>query len=463
MIANVRRLRIAGALVLAGALASPVAVGAAPAHGKAKCPVNALDKATEPVEITMWHAMVAANMETLEALANEFNASQDRVRVNLVLQGSYDSTLTKFIANLDGGDLPNIAQLEESAVQIGIDTGVMVPAGTCVKADDYDTSGIIERVTSFFTVDGTLWPMPFNVSNPVLYYNAGAFERAGLDPTTPPATLADLEEYSRQIVDSGAASSGFTFDLDPWYLEQWFGKSGALLYDHANGREGRATKTLIDGKTGRAYFEFFERMHNDGLLLNSGADTTAAFTAFATGETAMVIASSAAMGGIFAAVDGGQFPATTSVAVGPLPALPGKGGVPVGGGGMWIVGEDKSPEEIAASWEFLKFLVQPAQQAAWHLGTGYIPIRESAADQPEVQARWDERPQFRVPFDQLLAGTTNRASAGAAVGPYKEVRDIYRKAWERLFVSDADAKKVLADAERDANDVIDDYNRRLGS
>ncbi len=458
------RIRLAAVLALVVAVATPAVLGATPARApKARCPVNALERAKEPVEITVWHAMVAANKDTLEALTNEFNASQDRVRVNLVLQGTYDSTLTKFIANLDGGDLPNIAQFEESAVQIGIDTGAMVPAAACVKADDYDTSDIIDRVSAFFTVDGTLWPMPFNVSNPVLYYNTGAFEQAGLDPGKPPATLEQLEEYSRAIVDSGAASSGFTFDLDPWYLEQWFGKSGALLYDHANGREGRVTKSLIDGKTGRAYFRFFERMHDDGLLLYSGSDSTAAFTAFATGDTAMVISSSAAMGSIFAAIDGGQFPRTTRVAVGPMPALPGKGGSPVGGGSMWIVGDGASPEEIAASWEYLKFLDEPAQQAAWHLGTGYVPIRESAADRPEVQARWGDRPQFRVPFDQLLAGATNPASAGASVGPYKEVRDVYRKAWERLFVSDAGADEVLAEAERDANEVIDDYNRRVGS
>ena len=30
--------------------------------------------------------------------------------------------------------------------------------------------------------DKTLWPMPFNVSNPVLYYDKNAFRAAGLDP-----------------------------------------------------------------------------------------------------------------------------------------------------------------------------------------------------------------------------------------------------------------------------------------
>ncbi len=31
--------------------------------------------------------------------------------------------------------------------------------------------------------------MPFNVSNPVFYFDKNAFRKAGLDPDKPPATL----------------------------------------------------------------------------------------------------------------------------------------------------------------------------------------------------------------------------------------------------------------------------------
>jgi sn-glycerol 3-phosphate transport system substrate-binding protein len=45
------------------------------------------------VDITFWHAMPAANETTLKALADEYNASQDRVRVQLVFKGTYNETL----------------------------------------------------------------------------------------------------------------------------------------------------------------------------------------------------------------------------------------------------------------------------------------------------------------------------------------------------------------------------------
>ena len=70
----------------------------------------------------------------------------------------------------------------------------MLPAQACVEADKYDLSDYLERVVDYYTVEDTLWPMPFNVSNPVLYYNKSAFRAAGLDPEQPPSTLDEVTE-----------------------------------------------------------------------------------------------------------------------------------------------------------------------------------------------------------------------------------------------------------------------------
>ena len=56
--------------------------------------------------------------------------------------------------------------------------------GDCRISDDYDLSDHLPAVLDEFTVDGALWPMPFNVSNPVLYYIKPSFEQSGLDPKT---------------------------------------------------------------------------------------------------------------------------------------------------------------------------------------------------------------------------------------------------------------------------------------
>ena len=44
------------------------------------CPVDALDGADGPVEITFWHAMRRPTEDALVALTDAYNASQDKVR-----------------------------------------------------------------------------------------------------------------------------------------------------------------------------------------------------------------------------------------------------------------------------------------------------------------------------------------------------------------------------------------------
>ena len=79
-----------------------------------------------------------------------------------------------------------------------IDSASVLPAQACVDADNYDMTDYIERVVDYYTVDNMLWPMPFNVSNPVLYYNKAAFERPASIPNKPPTTLDEITRRRRR-------------------------------------------------------------------------------------------------------------------------------------------------------------------------------------------------------------------------------------------------------------------------
>ncbi len=59
------------------------------------CPVTALDQADKPVEITFWHVMTGVNETALQALTDEFNSSQQKVRVSLVNNATYDDQMEK--------------------------------------------------------------------------------------------------------------------------------------------------------------------------------------------------------------------------------------------------------------------------------------------------------------------------------------------------------------------------------
>src|SRR5207247_3362923 len=141
----------------------------------------------------------------------------------------YDEGAAKYLTALRGGTLPNLVMLEEIRVQLMVDSKSMVPAAACAKSDKYSFADYLPPVLKEFTVDGQLWPMPFNVSNPVLYYDKNDFKKAGLDPNKPPKTFGDVLAAARAIKKSGAAKYGFAWEMQPWYVEQWFAKDGETI------------------------------------------------------------------------------------------------------------------------------------------------------------------------------------------------------------------------------------------
>src|SRR4029079_5034348 len=126
-----------------------------------------------------------------------------------------------------------------------------------------------------YETTGVQWSMPFNVSNPVLFYNKSAFERAGLDPEKPPLTLDELRTVCEQLVASGAGGTGIALDsgVDSgggWFLEQWFARANELYADNGNGRLAPATRGLFDGATGVQLLTAVQSLVQDGLAVTVG-------------------------------------------------------------------------------------------------------------------------------------------------------------------------------------------------
>jgi sn-glycerol 3-phosphate transport system substrate-binding protein len=462
-----RTVALACVLVVALTLAAcgdPLAVGSGFGTGT-DCPVDALDDADGPVEVTLWHAMFRENEETLNDLVAAFNRDQDQVRVQSVFQGTYDQTLTRYRASTQGGARPDIVQVEDSGIQTMIDSGTVLPIQACVDADDYDLSeNNLARALAYFSVDRTLYPLPFNLSNPLLYYNKTAFEDAGLDPDDPPVTFAEVREVSQQIVRNTDMEAGIALLLDPWFFEQWLAIGDELFVNNENGRAERADAATFDNDNGREVFEWADGMVKDGLASFIGVDDSSidGLLAVANENAAMTIFSSSALGTATTLLESGSF-ANVELGVGPLPGFENaEGGVTVGGAGLYMVnsGDD---EKLAGTWEFLKYLNTPRAQAIWAAGTGYIPASKEAAELPIIQQLWAENPGFKVAYDQLLQGPTNFATAGALFGNFQAVDESVGAGFERMLTTGTSPDDALAGAADEATDALQSYNDRIGA
>jgi sn-glycerol 3-phosphate transport system substrate-binding protein len=441
-------------------------------EGEQASPSTAAGTATsatsgKPVEITMWHTEVAANLDTIQALTRRFNDSQNEVKVKLAFQGEVNEEMTKLVASLGGGDLPHVVYINEGQTQRLIDTGAITPAQDFIDRENYDLADLDQRAVRYYSFEGKLWGMPFANIIPMLFYNKATFREVGLDPEKPPKDLDEVRQFSEKIIKRDAhgnlTRSGVAIDINDWHLNLMLQEHGDLFANNDNGRAGRATEVLFNGPTGQAFFQWWHDMVEEGLALNVGRNPTYAdaVLAVATGHAGMTFASSAHLRSVVDLLELGLEGGEWDLGVANEPGVPGGTGLPgIYGRALWIINKHPQEEQDAA-WKFVKWLMEPEQQAEWYAGSGYLPVNLLAYDLPaakEIEAKY---PQFKVAADLTRAASSSSGPLGPLLGPHLEVADIVVRAAEEMLVGGKDPIDALDDAAEKANGVLEEYNRRV--
>ena len=420
---------------------------------------------TGPVSIDFWHSEVGSNGEALNRLVDRFNASQDEVKVNASYQGDYPEAAAKLIASLGAGQVPAMILMSESEIQRMIDSGAVTPAQKFLDGEGYDLSDLDEKAVQYYTVNDSLWAMPFTGDMGLLYYNKVTFGEVGLDPEKPPQDLEELRQYSEKILKRDASGnvvrSGIALDIRGW-LTSVLVDHGELWVDENNGHDGRATKVLFDNDTSRWFFQWWHDMVDSGLAFNVGRNTNYVdnFLAMSSGRAAMAFSYAGALRSVVDALEKGV--QGVQIGVSRIPGVPGGEGFNAFAiYGLWIMNQRPEQEQEAA-WKFAKWLVQPEQQAEWVAGSGYLPVSTSAIDLPATQDLLAQYPLFQVPLDLYHSTPATPATEGAILGPTDQVAEIVLTAVEQMLVGGKDPARALADAASDADQVIANYNKRVG-
>ena len=447
------------------ATAAVVASAGAPAAAASSlpgCNLKALASHKGVVRITFWNSMVQANGQTLSAITNAFNSSQNKVHVTLVDQNSYDDTWQKYEAGLTNGQLPDAVQLEDQRTQAAIDTQSFLPVQSCMNAAKYSTSDYLARPLNYWKVNGVQWALPFAVSAPIVYYNQNAFTKAGLNPNTPPATLTDMVNDAKALKASG---SGMGLVLDPWHLETWLASANTLFVNNNNGRQSRASKGVFNNKTSVSIFSQLSQLVRSGYATtnpSSGPDEYDNLLGIGSGKYGMTIETSAALGTVTKLLAGGQY-ANVKLGIGPFPVYSSsvKGGIEPGGSGVYISSKVPAIEQ-AAAWMYLSYICNTQSQATWAAGTGYIPVRKSSAQTATVQHLWTSSPGYKVAYNEINNGVNDPATQGSVIGPYADVRTDVVNAEISMYTQGVAPSKAVSTAQNNVNQTLSSYNSRLG-
>ncbi len=411
------------------------------------------------IKISWWFGLGGVLGKAIETLTEQFNDSQSEIYVEAIYQGNYDDTLNKYKAGLPGKQTPNLLQVYDVGLRFMLDSKSVEPMQTLIDASKFDTSNFEPALLNYYSIDKKLVGMPFNSSAPLLYYNKKLFSEAGLDPSAPPKTWEDALTVGEKLIKKDATGKvsqyGLAIPIDSWYFEQWMYAQNALLVDNENGRANRATKTFLNGENGVKILEWWKSTIDKGVGTNLGRSGSETQKAFAASQIAMTFDSTAAMRGIVNGV-GDKFEVGAGYLLRPAATLD-QGGVAIGGAAVYIM-KDKADREKEATWKFVQWLVQPEQQAAWHVATGYYPVRKESYNLPVVQDNTKKYPQFTTAIDQLRASKQTSATAGTVMGPFTQARAIINTAVEEALLGKATPQAALDKATADINQALDLYN-----
>jgi sn-glycerol 3-phosphate transport system substrate-binding protein len=440
------------------------------------CPVDALDTATEPVEVVVWHTQQARQLDTLEALVDRYNGSQSEVRVRLESQGaSYEELQRKFEAAVPSRELPALVVFDDTATQTMADSGVILPAQACIDADGYDTSGFLEVAKNYYTIDDVLWAGSANLGSALLYYNKGHFAQAGLDPEDPPETLAEVRAAAEQIKAAGVVENPLVHEFASWKTEFWLTGVQAPMVDNDNGRGPGDTVagTFTDNNDALELFSWFKEMQDDGLLraIPHTPGQIDQYLAVANRQASMLVESSSSATSVEAFLGGtldtdelgasetAQDVSGLDIGASVFPGLHDGGGTQMGGAAWYIT--STTPDEVqAGAWDFLQFMNTAEAQSEMLIGGSYLPYVLAANDLPAVQqffasglsGRW-----LKVANDEVQS--IDPTFPGPLIGPYYDFRREVEQAQDELMLAGATPEGALRQAQDGVTATLDRYNQ----
>lgn len=403
-------------------------------------------------KIIFWHAMGGNFQPTLNKIVEEYNKSQDKIEVEALYQGSYQEALNKFKSVQGTDKAPALIQLNEISTEYMYNSGAITPMQEFVKKDNYDLTKLEDTLINYYTINGTLYSMPFNSSASILLYNKAAFKEVGLDPEKAPKSYKELAEAAKKLT-KGTERYGFAMIMDAWFIEQLLANENTLYVNEENGRAGKSpTAVAYNGEKIKTIFNWLNDMYRDNTATSYGKEYQNTRAAFLSGKVSMYIDSSA---GIQQLTELANFEIGSAY----VPSENGEfTGVPIGGASLWIT-NSVSDEKQAAAWDFVKYAVSKESQALWASSTGYYSVNKEAYDLDLLKKDLEKTPQKLVAVNEIKDTQKTAATSGAIVGVFPELRKVMTDSMEKVYVGKEKIDKIIDKMVKESDRIVKRYNR----
>ena len=356
----------------------------------------------EPLHITFWHNRGAgAQHEVVKASVDDFNegiGKEKGIFVDEVFVGGYGDLYTKIGLANQAGDAPTVMVIGCVRVGMLMDDDLIVDMAPYAEATGFDTSNLADCFMEVFgNTDGHLYSIPYIRSAPVFYYNKTIADQMGL---TPPETIEEMKEFckAQTVVKENGEVERWGFEL---YNSFTFLQACFLLQKGQPLLDENGESPAVEGGAMLEFLSDWKSWVDEGWCrpfdsTNAGSILTEMFFQ---GKVAAFVDSCANMSNYTKFMKEPGY----ELGVAPYPTYDKNNkAVTLGGGNLVLVDCGNSEEQKQAGWEFLQYLMTDERVAKEAIGSGYLPVTKSVSDSELMKAYWEENPNFKVAYDELI-------------------------------------------------------------
>lgn len=397
---------------------------------------------SDTVEIDFYYPIqVGGSLQSaIDGYIEQFEAENSHIKVTPVYSGNYEQTLASVQSAAQAGKAPAVTVLQPVHTRSLEEMDLITPIGEIVEDDEW--FGMFDEAFMLNSVldDGTVASIPFQRSTNVMYWNKEMFERAGLDPESPPETWDEMVEIGHLLMSEGGADWGIQIRSSAdsvWPLQAMAIQNGVVL-DSADG-----TETYYDDPGVIKALENWVGLAEEGVSPPGVIDFATTPLDFA-GESVGIIWTTT--GQLTNVRNNADF----DFGVAPLPAQE-RRGAPTGGGNLFMM-NGISEEEQDAAISLIRFLSSPEIQADWTVTSGYVAPLEKAWELEPLLTYAEEFPQAKVAREQL-SDVEKELSTHHAL----EIGQLGSTAVQEAMTGERTPEEALKHAQEQADAILEEY------
>jgi ABC-type sugar transport system, periplasmic component len=394
------------------------------------------------IKFYSYNLATAGQKDGTQKLIDEFMAENPNITVEGIPVASTDIN-SKVQADLAAGSPPDVAQLVFDGLDFIANNFGAKPLEDIVPADELAAAfeGFSPNGLKLGQLNGKTYGLPFTFSTPVLFYNASLFEKAGLDPNSPPTTWSEVKEDALAISKASGTTGvhiGGSVGND-WLVQALIGSNGGKVLSDDR-------KTIEFGSPEAVgAIQMWQDMVTSGA--NSKMNDGEAMEAFTQGKLGMILFTSAVQSMFIGAAQAGGW----ELKAAQMPAFGDKATTPVNSGSaLFILSDDKAKQE--AAWKFLKFVTSERGYTIITSEIGYLPLRPSIVEDPAYLKDWVEKnPLIKPNLAQLERLQPWVSYPGSN---WYQIETILLEAVQKSIQSTNDVATIMQDAQKRAQDLM---------